>query len=347
MVAMTRCALVAAFGVALFFINPLSNLAVTYNDAVFKAGLAIYASLRGLTSVLSIVRDMDLQASIGVASVATSPGEALQPVISTIERMANLMFALVIASGVLTATLPIVAKFGAVLLAAGAGAKALALAMRRPLAGGADRLARSMVTLGVVAAVCIPVAYGLASILGDHSTSAAWKQAEQVFEQQADALSVDEFAGLKVAASAEPEEPETLEEGQPSEDGNFVDWAQEKLGGAVQQSGKAVKDALDAATSFANAVRDRAAASATVVTHGLEMAEGLFEASVNIGVAYLLKLVVLPLLILSGILWLLRSLTRDGPIPREEFRSPSVVQPPASESDNNRQSSVQREADRL
>ena len=316
--ATVRYAILAVVGLVLAFYNPLTHLAANYNLEITVGGTAIYASLRSLTSVMSIVRDADVQASIGVASLATSPGQALQPVIVTLERMANLLFALVVLSGVLGFTLPIVASLGAIVLAVGASAKAVSTAMGHPLGGVGYRLARSAVTLGVLAAVCIPIAYAFAFFLGDKYADDAWRNAGAAFERQATSLSVEDVSGPVVTATL-PRTPEAVEESS-AEKGNVLDRIKDTIEGTIQGSREAVEDALTATTGFAAAVRDQFAASTRVVTDGIAMAADLFQASVDIGVAYLVKLIVLPLLILLGVLWIFRSLTQSSVITTEDAR---------------------------
>jgi hypothetical protein len=96
-------------------------------------------------------------------------------------------------------------------------------------------------------------------------------------------------------------------EAQADGDGGLIGWVFGMLSGAVQGSGEAIQGAVAATTGFANAVREQFETNAKVVADGLAAAGQLFDASVKIGVAYLVKLVVLPLLILFGFTFVMRA----------------------------------------
>ena len=51
-------------------------------------------------------------------------------------------------------------------------------------------------------------------------------------------------------------------------------------------------------------------ANARIITEGLALSADLFTASIGIAVAYLVKLLVLPMLILGALLYLMRALVR-------------------------------------
>ncbi len=320
----------ALVGLALFFANPIVELASRYNLEVAVGGTAVYASLRGISSAMSIVRDADVQVAVPLASFTTSPGQALQPVIETIERMANLLFALVLASGVIGFTLPIVASLGALVLAVGAALRAVLAALGRPLFGPVGRLLRAAVTLGLLSSVLIPTAYAFGFILGDRYTAAAWNSAADVFATQADSISAEGITGPVVLPEPEPEpEAPPAPEGEAAGGDNLLDWAQQMVGGAIADSSQAVQNAISATTGFATAVTSQIAASASLVTDGLSMAGDLFQASVDIGVSYLVKLIVLPLVILAGMLWLCRS-ALEPVRPLLYQTGPALIPPPDS-----------------
>lgn len=301
--------LLAALGIVLFWANPLTAIATNYNRDIAIAGTSIYASLRSITSVMSLVKDTDVQASIPLLSVATSPGQMLQPVISTIDRMSNLLFALVVSSGVLAFTLPIVSTLGSAVIIAGAGTSALARMTKSRLPVVIERAVRGCISLGIFAAVGIPLAYSIAFVIGDRITAQAWEEASAVFEGQAEVMATANVAGVDISTATIPADLPSAQQPQEQE-GNVLDWARSTVGGAVQGSTEAIQGALAATTGFATALKDQLAAGTNVITDGVAAASALFEASVKIGVAYLVKLIVLPVLVLLGFLWVMRSVSR-------------------------------------
>jgi len=316
-----RYTLLAIVGLVLCFYNPLTQVATDYNRDIALAGGGIYAGLRTITAVMSMAKDTNITASVIAASVETSPGQLLQPIITTIERFSNLLFALIVTSGVLAFTLPIVSVVGSVVLILGAGTRALMSRVGHPLAGSIDLAARGLVTLGVVAALGIPGSYALAFFLGDRVTAQAWEEATDVMDEQAAVATAADVTGIDLSEVDIPTEAEVVQapvEPAPPEDGNIFTQALDNVGNAVGgmagSSSDAIQRTLQSTIGFADVARKQVMSGATVITDGVAAATDIFEASIKIGVAYLVKLIVLPFLMLLGFLWVFRSVTANGNI---------------------------------
>ena len=109
--------LLCATAILLAIANPLADAAAGFNREVTIGSTALYGTLRVMNSVMSVAKDADVTGGVGVASVTASPGQLLQPVTNTIDRMAELLFWLAILSGVLAALFLPVAKVAAIGLA--------------------------------------------------------------------------------------------------------------------------------------------------------------------------------------------------------------------------------------
>jgi hypothetical protein len=283
--------LVAGFAVALFLVNPLADIAAQFSRDVMVGSGALYGTLRVANSVMSVARDADISGGVGVASVTASPGQLLQPVINTIERLVDLLFGLAIVSGILSLVLVPVAKVASVGLGACAlFCAGLTLTARRvpPLL---DRLTRSVMVLGILGAVLLPASYTIAFYAGDAITDRAWTNATEVFDRMKGQQDVSGADGA-VAGAAETLSP--TDRVTPADDGMF------------DRMGSAFSGTLQAASDMA----ETAAANAQVIQDGVAISADLFSASIGIATAYLVKLLVLPLLILAAFLYLLRSATR-------------------------------------
>ncbi len=315
-----RYALLAILGLLLSVYNPLTQIASNYNRDIALSGAGIYGSLRAVTAVMSMAKDTNITASVIAASVETSPGQLLQPLISTIERFSNLLFALIVTSGVLAFTLPIIAFLGSVMIIIGAGVRAVISRIGHPLAGAFDRAARGCVTLGILAALGIPGSYALAFAIGDRVTASAWDEATSVFDKQAKLASAVNVEGIDLSQVDIPTEPPVVVEAPAAstDEGNIFTNALNTVGNAVGgvagSSSEAIQNAFKATTGFAEVARKQVMSGATVITDGIAAAADIFEASVKIGVAYLVKLIVLPFLVLLGFLWVFRSVTHNGNI---------------------------------
>ncbi|THV24741.1 hypothetical protein [Peteryoungia ipomoeae] len=276
---------VAAFAAALFIINPLADIAARFSHDVMIGSGALYGTLRIANSVMSVARDADVTGGVGVASVTASPGQLLQPVINTIERMVDMLFYLAIVSGILSLVLVPVAKVAAAGLAAFALVCAVLTMTARRVPRLIERLARSFAILGLLGAVLLPASYTIAFYAGDAITDEAWMHATSVF---------DKVQGEPSLAAVEQQVDAMKQDRASEEDAAFG------------RLGQAFSGTLQAASDMAGAV----AANARVINDGIAMSSELFNASIGIAIAYLVKLLVLPVMILAAFLYLLRSAMR-------------------------------------
>jgi hypothetical protein len=283
--------LVAGFSVALFLINPLADIAARFSRDVMVGSGALYGTLRVANSVMSVARDADITGGVGVASVTASPGQLLQPVINTIERMVDLLFGLAIVSGILSLVLVPVAKVASVALAACALVCAGMTLTARSVPPMLERLARSVVVLGILGAVLLPASYTIAFYAGDAITDRAWTNATDVFDRM---RGQHALAGVDADAAAEVGTLSPTDRIPPANDG------------MLDRLGSAFSGTLQAASDMAAT----AAANAEIIRDGVAISTDLFTASIGIATAYLVKLLVLPILILAAMLYLLRSAIR-------------------------------------
>lgn len=284
--------------------NPLAGLASSYNAEIATTGAAIYGSLRFASSAMSVAKDADLGGSVAVASVTFSPGQVLEPVTATINRMADLLFGLVLASGVVSVTLPALARIGAVLMAA-AGILLVVAQMvqaRMPTDGGLQRLGFATARFGVVVAIIVPAAYATAFMLGDFMTADAWRSATAVFERLSEDFEAPPGPILPVPEATTP--PVAAPEAETGLLEGFVNG----VGTAIGQTKDAVVGAAQATAGFAAGLPDQVSRNAKIVGDGIALSGQLFNSSVQLGAAYLVRLVVLPLFLLFTGLWLVRQI---------------------------------------
>lgn len=153
-----------------------------------------------------------------------------------------------------------------------------------------ERLTRSVMVLGILGAVLLPASYTIAFYAGDAITDRAWTNATEVFDRmrgQHALAGVDEAAATAGALTPTDRVP-------PAEDGMF------------DRLGTAFTGTLQAASDMA----ETAAANAQIIRDGVAISTDLFAASIGIATAYLVKLLVLPILILAAMLYLMRSALR-------------------------------------
>ncbi len=294
----------AVFAAAMFFANPLADVAARFSREVTIGSGALYGTLRVVNSLMSVAKDADVTGGVGVASVTASPGQLLQPVTNTIDRMADLLFYLAIASGILSLVLVPVAKAASAVLAVGAGIIAVLLLTTRAVPPALERVSRAVAVLGMLGAVLLPASYSLAFYAGNAITEDAWASATQVFRRM-DAQ-YDPTAVEQQVEALKRNEPALVPPTEGADEPGLLD----RLGSAVDASRSALSGTLGAASGLAQSVTGGVTENARIITEGVSISADLFSASIGIAVAYLVKLLVLPLLILAAFLYLLRSAIR-------------------------------------
>lgn len=273
----------ATFG---YIPNPLLAISSGFNAEVATGMAAVYGSLRILKGVLMMAADANFSGGLAVVSFEGSPGQLVTPVIDTVERMANLVFALLIAAGLLAALIPIIGSWAAGLVAAGA----LLLAifgwnggrLPRSVASGAQAL----VLLGMFGAVLMPGGYTIASLVGDHyfPTSSHTAELEQIVAP------LEETASLDADSVAEP-----------SAEPNIWQQITGQIGGLVQSVG-----------DFGVGTLDQVGKAIGSIGHTIDEAQALLQALIALAVAYILKLFVLPMVVIGSSLLVLRMVWRGA-----------------------------------
>ena len=261
--------LLTALAVMLAVTNPLADRAAGYNRDVTIGSTALYGTLRVMNSVMSVAKDADVTGGVGVASVTASPGQLLQPVTNTIDRMAELLFWLAILSGILSTIVLPVAKVAAIGLAATAALLALIASFGRSLPEAGQRLMRGFVVLGLVGALALPLSYTLAFHAGDAMTDSAWRQATAVFDR----LQTD-YSDKAAEAVVVPPPPPTTN-APPAEQSLLG-----RIGTAIGASGAALSDTVNSASGGVERLSEGVISQARVVADGVAISGDLFNASI-------------------------------------------------------------------
>lgn len=302
-----RWLLLGLVGLLLFFINPLSELASQYNQEVTVGSSTLYGTLRVVNSVMSVAKETEVQASSVFLSLTASPGQLLQPVTNTIDRMSDLLFCLAITSGVLSLILVPIATVAAAILGVLGLAKAVVTFSGVVMPASMQNLGRRLFLLALMGAVIVPASYSLAFLVGDRITEDAWVEAKEVFHrldsQYDDAVVHGQLEALKV-----PENPSPAMDTPTGEEPGLLD----RLGSAVDASRSAIGSTVSAATDLAASVGNGISNNTKAVLDGVAISADLFRASIQIAIAYLVKLLILPLLFIYIAAYLLRANRSDS-----------------------------------
>ncbi len=142
--------------------NPLTRQAQTYARSVATAAAATYVTLRTLNAFLSTAQELEVGVSF-IASGTAQPLKVLEPIDDTIERFADLVFGIMVATGVIAVALGPVSAIGLALLA-------VALAVWTFTAQGHAGLPRKMAWYGGFLGLALPVALVVSSPLAGAMT---------------------------------------------------------------------------------------------------------------------------------------------------------------------------------
>lgn len=168
--------------------NPLSQRAQDYAATVSATSAATYVTLRTLNAALSTAQEIEVGASLGVSGTM-QPGKMLEPVDDTIERIADVVFVLMLVTGVLAVAMGPVGAVGAAMIA---GASALWIVDR--LLGARDVisvLSRRLVWYGGFFLLALPGAFVLTDRLAEFFTGDVMARQQAVIAEITDTVDVD------------------------------------------------------------------------------------------------------------------------------------------------------------
>ncbi|TDL91429.1 hypothetical protein [Meridianimarinicoccus aquatilis] len=260
-----------------------------FNAEVLTSSLRVYAVLRGINAAVSVAKETEVGVQF-VGSVTTQPAMVLDPIDETVGRVADAVFALAAASGVLSVALNPLAQMGAFLACLGfvalwtSGAN---LPLVPPVAVAAlHRTGRALAGLGLVLALALPLGYGVGGSLGSWWTDDAWDAAQTRLSGQADQLvsAVEE-------ATSPPDEPAQAAADTEMADPSFMSRLKDRFGSAG-----------DAAAGAAGAISDAVPDMDSLQQRGGE----IVESSLTLIAIYVFRLLVLP----AVLLWVVFVLTR-------------------------------------
>ncbi len=85
--------------------NPLTGQAHSYAQEVAKTSAATYVSLRTLNAFLSFAQEVEVSGNAIFVEGTARPLKGLEPIDDTVERIAGAVFAIMVATGVLSVAL--------------------------------------------------------------------------------------------------------------------------------------------------------------------------------------------------------------------------------------------------
>ena len=249
-------------------INPLIAPAEASASKIAGATAGVYVSLRVINAALSVAQETEVGAAFG-AQASVQPLRVLEPIDDTVERVADVVFAVAAGAALMRVGLAPVAALGLVVL--GLGLLMQSVCLVAPKIAPMSSPARQAVRLGLALGVVLPVGFALGVSLGEQMTQPQWDAAVAQLDAVTGEAAI--LTGMSAQGLAEDLPPEMRDEG-------FMG----RLSGAVD----AVARYRDAAGLFLNE------------------ADTIFGATLTIIGIFALRMLVLPALLLWGAMTLLR-----------------------------------------
>ena len=260
-----------SFGAVATQVNPAVRWAEASVQEIAASMTGVYVSLRVINAALSAAQEIEIGASVG-AQANVQPLKVLEPIDDTVERVADVVFAVAIGAAVATVGLTPVAALGAAVLGFGALVQVVVLTWPG-IPSGATDLARRAIRLGGAVALVLPLVVGLGLDLGERMTAAPAAEASAVLTGIAEEA--------QILIGQDTPDPDAIEE---RTGGTFF--------GRFFDSVSSAGETLAAYTQAAAVFRTEATA--------------LFEATMVLIGVFVLQSLVLPILLFWGALALLR-----------------------------------------
>lgn len=253
-------------------INPLIAPAEASASQIAGATAGVYVSLRVINAALSVAQETEVGAAFG-AQASVQPLRVLEPIDDTVERVADVVFAVAAGAALMRVGLAPVAALGLVVLVLVLvlGLLMQSVCLVAPKVAPMSSPARQAVRLGLALGVVLPVGFALGVSLGEQMTQPQWDAAVAQLDAVTGEAAI--LTGMSTQGLAEDLPPEMRDEG-------FMG----RLLGAVD----AVARYRDAAGLFLNE------------------ADTIFGATLTIIGIFALRMLVLPALLLWGAMTLLR-----------------------------------------
>lgn len=150
-------------------VNPAVPPASAAAEEIAVVTAGVYVSLRAINAALSAAQEVEIGASIG-AQASLQPLKVLEPVDDTVERVADVVFAVAAGAALVTVGLEPVAAIGLVVL--GVGLVGFGLG-RGSVAAASLRAVRLGAALGLV----LPLVFAGGVWLGERATQPQWDAA--------------------------------------------------------------------------------------------------------------------------------------------------------------------------
>jgi len=165
-----------AFAAAFWYTaNPVTRGAQDYARGVAAASGGLYLTLRSLNAFLSTAQEVEVSGGVIVGGSA-QPLKVLEPIDDTVERIAGVVFFVMVTTGVIGLAMGPVSAIGFGLIGLAALLILTTGARNRP----GSALVRPLGIHGCLLALAVPVSFLIASLLSDWMTASVWAEHDAI-----------------------------------------------------------------------------------------------------------------------------------------------------------------------
>ncbi|SPJ25351.1 hypothetical protein [Palleronia abyssalis] len=159
---------------------PQSARAAEYARGISVSASATYVTLRTLNAFLSSAQEIEVGVSL-IGSGSAQPLKVLEPIDDTVERIAAVVFAVMLASGVLAVTMGPLGAVGFAMLGGAAvlWAAVVASGRSRPLGG----VPRQLTIYGGFLGLGIPLAFLISGLVADRLVAETWLEHSRIVSE--------------------------------------------------------------------------------------------------------------------------------------------------------------------
>ncbi len=168
-------AVLAVVGMLFYSANPLTQRAQAFAQDTATASAATYLSLRLVNAFLSTAQEVEVGGSLVVSGTA-QPLKWLEPIDDTIERIAGMVFGVMVATGVLAVAMGPVGAVGWALVL-------LAIVIWALPGRNLHGLARAVAAYGAFLTLALPLAFVVSAGLSQIMTAQVQEQNEAVIAE--------------------------------------------------------------------------------------------------------------------------------------------------------------------
>jgi len=298
--------IIAMLLIGLFFVkeNVILKSATEYTSDIAKDSAAVYLSLRGINAALSFVEEIEVNASVVVASGSVQPFKVLEPIDDAVERMSSAIFYIGVMAATTTVVLEFFGRYGFLLFGITLGVQQLVF--HTGLWGSDNIFSRIIAGIRNSAGIILIalISFFISSTLSDKLSDNKWLEYRQLLNEisgELDDLSV--IDQMEIDEKREQHSDELPSSNTP-ENNEKKSWAERTLEKAntlkndmVSKGKEVAKSVSNVTNGTMNTMVEKYNLAGEITSKFWERKDELVEALTGIFALFIFKTFILPMLL--------------------------------------------------